>query len=827
MQMIPPSSSKRKAYWLDNGPLWLLFGFTVVALVGFSLFALNPENLARIPGTFAGFFGVAYPFFAQVHVWLGGLVLAFFLVRKVSWKWVGAFIAVYVVSFLSEFVGTGYGLPFGPYEYTDLLGGKWFDRVPYLIPLSWFAMAIPSYALAQVAFPNQKGWWGRILLGAFLLTAWDLSLDPAMSFLTPYWLWGDPGVYYGMPFINLAGWFITGLVIMGLLYVLKADKWIARLSKRWLARYYIITLLMPLGMVLAAGLWGAVAATAVAMGIGIGIIYAGRKRNEPFPRIQGRGRLQPSSKESHSKLLDDYVGTGVLQAGSLNTWNYFSHHSKSFSFAAALFPAEERELVSGVYAFCRMTDDFVDEAQDEPIEQIEARLGLWMSITRAAYERQASGIPWLDEVMGASARAGVPFELIEELVEGVRMDLGQVALQTVDELNLYAYRVASVVGIWMCYLFGVKDAWTHERAAALGRAMQITNILRDVGEDLQNDRIYLPADLLQKHGITALDLTIMQVNGEILPAYRRLIDELMSMAEQHYEKAWAGIIELPESFGKVISVAAEVYRGIHRGILRNGYDNFHYRAYTSFREKTWLGLQGHLRLARRKRAHQRARQTILVPKRAPEAVHAGKPIGLLARFYALVHIIVLALVFVLPMNVSHAQSEAVEQLRSYYLQSAAEESYIAEAQAFIEQPTVFQEGESAIVEGYRGALIVMQAKHAFWPGKKMRYLNEGLPILDHLIAQDAEHVELRYLRLLSCYYLPRFLKRGWSVEEDLDALARLLPAVSSEYPPDLYQTMVRFVMESDTISDGDRAALNQALQVSLAQGDDVETKRNG
>jgi uncharacterized membrane protein len=169
------------------------------------------------------------------------------------------------VSFLSEHLGTGYGFPFGHYDYTDLLGFKLGSRVPFLIPVSWFLMALPSWALANAVFPGGGGRWMRILLGAYLLTVWDLALDPAMSFLTPYWVWETKGPFYGMPWVNLAGWMGTGIVLMALLEWLGTWSWARSLSLPWLAAYYAVIFLMPLGMVVAAGLWAAVAVSLAAL----------------------------------------------------------------------------------------------------------------------------------------------------------------------------------------------------------------------------------------------------------------------------------------------------------------------------------------------------------------------------------------------------------------------------------------------------------------------------------------------------------------------------------------------------------------------------------
>ena len=147
-----------------------------------------------------------------------------------------------------EFVGTGYGIPFGGYEYTHLLGYKLGGRVPAVIPISWFLMALPSWVLAREMFPGKERWAARAVLGAYLLTAWDLALDPAMSFLTPYWRWEESGPFYGMPWVNLAGWMGTGVVLMVTMEILGARRWASRLSTPWMTAYYAVVLLMPLGM---------------------------------------------------------------------------------------------------------------------------------------------------------------------------------------------------------------------------------------------------------------------------------------------------------------------------------------------------------------------------------------------------------------------------------------------------------------------------------------------------------------------------------------------------------------------------------------------------
>ena len=105
------------------------------------------------------------------------------------------------------------------------------------------------------------------MLGSFILLSWDLVLDPAMSLATKYWVWGTNGPYYGMPLLNLFGWFVTGVALMVVFASTRVDRWVGELSAPWLIGYYGANLLLPVGMAIAAGLGGAVAATAVTVEI--------------------------------------------------------------------------------------------------------------------------------------------------------------------------------------------------------------------------------------------------------------------------------------------------------------------------------------------------------------------------------------------------------------------------------------------------------------------------------------------------------------------------------------------------------------------------------
>jgi putative membrane protein len=256
----PPANPRSASNGLDASLLGISYLFIALALVGFATFGLHPELVARVPGA-AQSYGLIYPNIGYVQVWALWAILAVFLIRHTGRRWLPAFLAVYAVSFLSEFLGTTFGVPFGGYQYSALLGPKWFNRVPWVIPLSWFTMAVPSFALAR-AVGVARGPVARILFAAALLVAWDLALDPAMSALTPYWIWAETGPYYGMPWMNLVGWYVTAVVLMATLSMLRADRWIDHLNVRWLAGYYGVNLLMPAGMLLAAGSWLGVVVTA-------------------------------------------------------------------------------------------------------------------------------------------------------------------------------------------------------------------------------------------------------------------------------------------------------------------------------------------------------------------------------------------------------------------------------------------------------------------------------------------------------------------------------------------------------------------------------------
>lgn len=311
----------------------------------------------------------------------------------------------------------------------------------------------------------------------------------------------------------------------------------------------------------------------------------------------------PPAEGASTPAAAEAVRRHAVELGEAGDWiRYFGRHSRSFRFSARLFPPEEGRLVSGIYAFCRFTDDMVDGSPDAEPAELDARIDAWQELIREAYATGSTGISLLDEVMGETARRGVTSLYAEELVRGVAMDIRPQEYPDLDALRRYSYRVASVVGLWLTELFGRSDPWVLRRAEAMGQAMQMTNILRDVGEDLRRGRLYLPMDHLARFGLTRIDLEhAAEGKGGIPPGYAEMIETLMRRAEEDYAAAAAAIPALPVFFQRPVAVAGHVYRGIHREIRANAYDNIRRRAYTSLYRKVVLGGQGlwGLRVARR------------------------------------------------------------------------------------------------------------------------------------------------------------------------------------------------------------------------------------
>ena len=243
----------------------------IASLLGYGIFTARPDLLMQVDPQ-ARFFTWAFHGFAVGNMLFGGLAAVVDALDGNKRAAFYALIAVYLVSLISELMGTGLGIPFGPYAYTSLLGPKWFGLVPLLIPLSWFTM---SWACWVVARERASG-IAAILLGTSLLVAWDLLLDPAMSKVTSYWIWGESGDYYGMPWSNLFGWGVTGLVLFIMLHKIAPTP---RGSVRFAVSVYVVNFALPLGFCVLNQYWIAVGAglsSVILAGLALGRIASGK-----------------------------------------------------------------------------------------------------------------------------------------------------------------------------------------------------------------------------------------------------------------------------------------------------------------------------------------------------------------------------------------------------------------------------------------------------------------------------------------------------------------------------------------------------------------------
>jgi putative membrane protein len=250
-------------------------GIVAASLLGYGIFTSRPDLLVQVDPQ-ARFFTWAFYSFAVGNMLFGGLAVVAESVLRDRRRAIMALAAVYVISLTSELLGTTYGIPFGAYAYTNLLGPKWFDRVPWLIPLSWFTM---SWAAWIIASHRTRG-FQAVLLGTCLLVAWDLLLDPAMSRVTSYWIWGEKGNYYGMPWTNLLGWAVTGFVLLAMLGKIAPEP---KGDLRFSIFVYFVNFLLPLGFCVLNGYWIAVCAGIGAAVAAFLVLGSGRVSRLPQP----------------------------------------------------------------------------------------------------------------------------------------------------------------------------------------------------------------------------------------------------------------------------------------------------------------------------------------------------------------------------------------------------------------------------------------------------------------------------------------------------------------------------------------------------------------
>ncbi|MEM9862584.1 MAG: phytoene/squalene synthase family protein [Myxococcota bacterium] len=255
-----------------------------------------------------------------------------------------------------------------------------------------------------------------------------------------------------------------------------------------------------------------------------------------------------------------------------------AEHAKSFSFAARFLRPAERDAAAVYYAWCRHVDDAVDEVpraeQAAALVQLRDELQAIASGTR-------TGVLAVDAFSIVRRRHAIPMLYAEELIEGMAMDVAGGTYGTLPELLRYCHRVAGVVGLTMCHVFGLRSDAALVQAAHMGWAMQLTNICRDVAEDWRRGRLYLPSQMLATHGWNGA------VSGPLPrhPAFAKVIAELLEGADDFYESGDGGLAALPPRAALAVDAARRIYSAIGEHLRARAFDPHRGRASVPLGEK--------------------------------------------------------------------------------------------------------------------------------------------------------------------------------------------------------------------------------------------------
>lgn len=274
--------------------------------------------------------------------------------------------------------------------------------------------------------------------------------------------------------------------------------------------------------------------------------------------------------------------------------NAYSHcrfitkkHAKTFYMATRFLPNEKQRGIFAIYGLCRYLDDLVDEAEDLihdkkiTIDQVDEKLDLFKQRLIDVYDGKIVDDPILTAFSDTLKKYKISIELPFMLMEGVKMDLIKDRFETFQEVYDYSYKVASVVGLMTSEVFGYVDNEALDYAVDLGIAMQLTNILRDVGEDIRRGRIYIPQEELRKFDITEEEL----FKGEVSEKFRNLMKLQIERANEYYSKADLGIPLLSSDSRLPVYLARHNYSRILNKIEDINYNVFDNRAYLNYTEK--------------------------------------------------------------------------------------------------------------------------------------------------------------------------------------------------------------------------------------------------
>jgi phytoene synthase len=284
--------------------------------------------------------------------------------------------------------------------------------------------------------------------------------------------------------------------------------------------------------------------------------------------------------------------------------------AKNFYYAFLALPKHKRNAICAVYAFMRHADDISDD-ESRSREERRADLAAW----RGSWHNAAAGEPTDDPVFLALAdtqlRFSIPLELLDQLVHGTAMDLEPPTAEagddsfseydtyaTFDDLRRYCYYVASVVGLVCIRIFGYTDPRAENLAESTGVAFQLTNILRDVREDAERGRIYLPLDYLDRYSVTVADLLALRDGSHMTLNQRELLETLAQRAEDDYQSGFALLPLIDPDSRPALWVLITIYHDLLRRIERREYDVFSERVTVPTLTRISILLRGLLRVLR-------------------------------------------------------------------------------------------------------------------------------------------------------------------------------------------------------------------------------------
>jgi 15-cis-phytoene synthase len=266
---------------------------------------------------------------------------------------------------------------------------------------------------------------------------------------------------------------------------------------------------------------------------------------------------------------DEYCAQKVARSGS------------SFYYSFRLLPAPRRAAISALYAFCREVDDVVDEKSDPNVARV--KLAWWRTEVGAIYTGSPQH-PVALALKDAVAHYALQQADLQTVIDGMQMDLEKVRYVDFAELETYCDRVAGVVGLLSAEIFGYEDPRTRDYARRLGVAFQLTNIIRDVGEDARRGRIYVPQDDLVRFGVPPSDL----LRGQESPAFVALMRFEAERARTWYDDALATLPQRDRHAQRAGLAMAAIYRTLLDEIARDGYQVLDRRIALTPLRKLWI-----------------------------------------------------------------------------------------------------------------------------------------------------------------------------------------------------------------------------------------------